>query len=78
MDWFWIKKAIKWSETSLKVTKKNGYYLDTLAQLYYKDDQKDKAIKTQKSALSAMKGEEDSSVYEEMQEVLDKMQNGTY
>lgn len=73
-----IKKAIKWSETSLKVTKKNGYYLDTLAQLYYKDDQKDKAIKTQKSALSAMKGEEDSSVYEEMQEVLDKMQNGTY
>lgn len=73
-----IKKAIKWSETSLKVTKKDGYYLDTLAQLYYKDGQKDKAIKTQKSALSAMKGEEDSSVYEEMQEVLDKMQNGTY
>lgn len=73
-----IKKAIMWSEMSLKVTKNNGYYLDTLAQLYYKDNQKDKAIMTQKLALSAMEGDESTDVYQEMQEVLNKMQNGTY
>jgi predicted Zn-dependent protease len=60
------------------ITKNNPYYLDTLAQLYYKDGQKDKAIETQKKALQYS-----STVYEEqtlndMKEVLDKMQNGTY
>lgn len=73
-----IKKAIKWSETSLKVYKQNGYYLDTLAQLYYKDGQKEKAIETQNNALKAMKGNEESKAYMEMKNVLDKMKKGTY
>jgi len=73
-----LKSAITWSEYSLMITKNNPYYLDTLAQLYYKDGQKDKAIETQKKALQYS-----STVYEEqtlndMKEVLDKMQNGTY
>ena len=73
-----IKNAIKWSEASLKVNKTNSYYLDTLAQLYYKDGQKEKAIDTQNKALTAMKGEEESVTYIEMKNVLVKMQNGTY
>lgn len=73
-----IKKAIKWSETSLKISKDNGYYLDTLAQLYYKDGQKELAIKTQKQALEAMKEYQESDTYIEMQDVLNKMKNGTY
>lgn len=73
-----IRKAIKWSETSLKLDKNNGYYLDTLAQLYYKNGQKELAISTQKKALENMKGTEDSSTYQEMQDVLTKMQNGSY
>lgn len=73
-----IKKAIKWSETSLKLEKNNGYYLDTLAQLYYKNGQKEIAIKTQKQALENMKDYQDSDTYQEMQDVLTKMQNGSY
>jgi len=73
-----IQKAIKWSETSLKLEKNNGYYLDTLAQLYYKDGQKELAIKTQKQALEAMKEYQESETYLEMQDVLAKMQNGSY
>lgn len=73
-----IKKAIKWSETSLKLEKNNGYYLDTLAQLYYKNGQKEIAIKTQKQALEAMKEYQESETYIEMQGVLTRMQNGSY
>lgn len=73
-----IKKAITWSETGLKVTKNNGYFLDTLAQLYFKDGQKEKAIATQKQALLAMKGDEESETYIEMKAVLQKMEKGTY
>lgn len=73
-----IKKAIQWSENSLKIEKNNPYFLDTLAQLYYKNSQKELAISTQKKALDLIKGEEDSAAYEEMKEVLIKMQNGTY
>ncbi|RZJ50841.1 MAG: hypothetical protein EOO44_15620 [Flavobacterium sp.] len=73
-----LKSAIIWSEYSLMITKNNPYYLDTLAQLYYKDGQKEKAIETQKKALQYS-----STVYEEetlndMKTVLEKMQNGTY
>jgi hypothetical protein len=73
-----IKKAIQWSENSLKIEKDNAYYLDTLAQLYYKNGQKELAIATQKKALNNMKDEEDSSTYQEMKDVLNRMQNGTY
>ena len=72
-----INKAIKWSEASLKLNKNNGYYLDTLAQLYYKNGQKELAIKTQKEAVKAM-GDEDMATLQDLKEVLVKMENGTY
>ncbi|NJM79513.1 MAG: hypothetical protein HC854_07735 [Flavobacterium sp.] len=46
--------------------------------MYYKDNQKEKAIATQKEALLAMKGEEESEAYIEMKAVLQKMETGTY
>ena len=73
-----IRKAINWSETSLKLEKQNGYYLDTLAQLYYKNNQKELAITTQKLALEAMQDSQDSDIYMEIKAVLIKMQNGSY
>ena len=77
-DTLLIKKAIQWSEASLKIEKGNPYFLDTLGQLYYKNGQKELAIATQKKALDAMKDEEDSATYQEMKDVLNRMQNGTY
>ncbi|PBJ13213.1 hypothetical protein [Flavobacterium sp. ACN6] len=73
-----LKDAIKWSEYSLVVTKNNPYYLDTLAQLYYKDGQKQKAIETQTLAVKylAVVGEEETA--DEIKETLAKMQNGSY
>ncbi|VXB93584.1 conserved hypothetical protein [Flavobacterium sp. 9AF] len=70
-----IKKAIKWSELSNEVTKNNGYFLDTLAQLYYKDGQKQKAIKTEEEAIKVMNnlGEYGSDSLMEMEIVLKKM-----
>lgn len=72
-----IKKAIKWSESSLRIEKNNPYYLDTLAQLYYKNGEKHKAIATQEKAVefSSEMGDETKS---ELKEVLVKMKNGTY
>jgi len=72
-----IKKAIKWSESSLRIEKNNPYYLDTLAQLYYKNGEKQKAISTQEQALkfSEIMGEETKS---DLETVLEKMKNGTY
>lgn len=72
-----IKKAIQWSESSLRIEKNSPYYLDTLAQLYYKNGEKQKAIRTQEQALkfSDIIGEETKA---EMEAVLEKMKNGTY
>ena len=73
----YLKKAIAWSEYSLIINKENAYYLDTLAQLYYKDGQKEKAIKTQKEAIKySTEIEEETAA--ELKEVLIKMENGTY
>lgn len=74
----YLKDAIKWSEYSLVVTKNNPYYLDTLAQLYYKDGQKQKAIETQTLAVKYLDTAVDLETAEEIKEVLSKMQNGTY
>lgn len=72
-----VKKAIKWSESSLIIDKNNPYCLDTLAQLYYKNGEKQKAIATQEQALKFS-----SDILEEtkvnMETVLEKMKNGTY
>jgi hypothetical protein len=73
-----IKEAIKWSEYSLIVTKNNPYYLDTLAQLYYKDGQKDKAIATQTLAVKYLNPNVEEEMAREIKDVLTKMQNGTY
>jgi len=73
-----LKSAITWSEYSLAVTKNNPYYLDTLAQLYYKDGQKEKAIQTQTLAVTYLTPEVEEQTAIEIKETLSKMQNGTY
>jgi hypothetical protein len=73
-----LKSAIIWSECSLIVTKNNTYYLDTLAQLYYKDGQKQKAIETQKLAVKYLTAEVEQETADEMRETLKKMEDGTY
>lgn len=74
----YIKAAIAWSEYSLLITKNNPYYLDTLAQLYYKDGQKNKAIETQLLAVKYIGSVYDEQTASEIRETLSKMQNGTY
>lgn len=73
-----IKNAIKWSETSLAIEKENAYFLDTLAQLYYKNGQKERAIQTQLIAIEKIDQVYESETKEQMKNVLTKMQNGTY
>jgi hypothetical protein len=73
-----LKSAINWSEYSLMVTKNNPYYLDTLAQLYYKDGQKQKAIETQTLAVKYLSTEVEAETAAEIRETLLKMQDGTY
>jgi hypothetical protein len=73
-----LKSAISWSEYSLIVAKNNPYYLDTLAQLYYKDDQKQKAIETQALAVKYLNDTVEEETATEIKETLTKMQNGTY
>jgi len=74
----YIKKAINWSECSLVLNKNNPYYLDTLAQLYYKDGQKDKAISTQTLAVKYINEDVEEQTATDIRETLSKMQNGTY
>ncbi|TDW49748.1 hypothetical protein EV144_102171 [Flavobacterium sp. 270] len=74
----YLKPAIQWSEYSLAVTKNNPYYLDTLAQLYYKDGQKQKAIETQTLAVKYLNSLVEEQTASEIRETLSKMQNGTY
>ncbi|MEN2399702.1 hypothetical protein GKZ90_0007930 [Flavobacterium sp. MC2016-06] len=74
----YLKAAIQWSEYSLIVTKNNAYYLDTLAQLYYKDGQKQKAIETQTLAVKFLNVDVEEETASEIRETLNKMQNGTY
>ena len=73
-----LKSAITWSEYSLVVTKNNPYYLDTLARLYYKDGQKQKAIETQTLAIKYLSAEIEAETATEIRETLTKMQDGTY
>ncbi|MCC9062974.1 hypothetical protein [Flavobacterium piscisymbiosum] len=74
----YIKKAINWSECSLVLNKNNPYYLDTLAQLYYKDGQKEKAITTQTLAVKYVNEDVEEQTATDIRETLSKMQNGTY
>lgn len=73
-----VKKAIKWSESSLIIERNNAYYLDTLAQLYYKNGEKEKAIKTQELAIKYADTTVEGATKSEMGDVLQRMKNGTY
>ena len=74
-----IKKAIEWSEMSLKLSRNNSYYMDTLAQLYYKNGDKQKAISMQEDAIKNYKDAEvNPDSLAEMKNVLEKMKSGTY
>jgi len=74
-----IKKAIEWSEMSLKLARNNSYYMDTLAQLYYKNGDKQKAISIQEDAIKYFKDiDTNPDTLNEMKNVLQKMKNGTY
>lgn len=73
-----IQKAIKWSETSLRLIVDNSYYLDTLAQLYYKNGEKEKGILWEQKAIDAARIISDSDQVATYQEVLEKMKNGKY
>lgn len=72
-----LKNAIKWSETSLIIEKDSPYYLDTLAQLYYRNGEKEKAILTEQKAIDNIKDGTLEQI-EEYKLVLEKMKNGTY
>lgn len=74
-----IKKAIEWSEMSLKLSRNNAYYIDTLAQLYYKSGEKQKAISLQEEAIKNFKdNDSDPETLSEMKNVLNKMKSGNY
>ena len=74
-----IKKAIEWSEMSLKLSRNNSYYMDTLAQLYYKNGEKQKAILTQEEAVKNYKDSDvNPDTLTEMKNVLEKMRSGNY
>lgn len=74
----WLVKAIYWSEISLQIEKNNGYYLDTLAQLYYINGEKQKGITTQENALKNFIKENDPEVFEKMKMTLKQMIKGNY
>ncbi|AWI25501.1 hypothetical protein HYN49_06095 [Flavobacterium pallidum] len=73
-----LKEAIRWSEASLRIEIKNAYYLDTLAQLYYLNGQKQKAIFTEERAASAAGELDDPEIKLKYEEILQKMKQGTY
>lgn len=73
-----LNKAITWSETSLVIEKNNHYYLDTLAQLYYLNGDKQKGIQYEQKAIDAALVSSDTSTLEDYKAVLEKMKNGTY
>ena len=73
-----LNKAINWSETSLVIEKNNHYYLDTLAQLYYLNGDKQKGIQYEQKAIDAALVSPDTSTLEDYKTVLEKMKNGTY
>ena len=73
-----LEKAIKWSECSLQIEKNNGYYLDTLAQLYYRNGATQKGIETQEKAIANFVKDNDPETYEKMTITLDQMKKRTY
>jgi hypothetical protein len=73
-----IQKALEWSQLSNKIEKNNYYCLDTLAQLYYKNGQKELAISTEIEAIALARKNEDEENAVQFEEVLQKMKTNTY
>lgn len=73
-----IKDAIAWSKYSLMLTKNHPDYLDTLAQLYYRNGQKKKAIATQELAVKYLENGDRDTDDNRIRKTLLKMKNGTY
>lgn len=73
-----LSPAIKWSQTSLLIEQNNYFYLDTLAQLYYKNGQHDLGTATEQKAYDLAVVAADTLSIDEFKVVLDKMKNGTY
>lgn len=73
-----IKKALQWSATSLLLQKSNHYFLDTYAQLLYRNGEKDKAISYEQKAIDAAINAKSEELVEEYSHVLQTMKNGTY
>ena len=73
-----LTDAIKWSEISLVIEKDNYFYLDTLAQLYYLNGQKELAISTEQKAIDGATKGLGYETAEEFRLVLEKMKNNTY
>ncbi|PIF30098.1 hypothetical protein CLU81_0499 [Flavobacterium sp. 9] len=73
-----IKDAILWSEYSSAVTENKVYHFNTLAQLYYIDGEKQRAITTQELAVKLLNDDVDKKTANEIRETLTKMQNGSY
>lgn len=72
-----IQKAIKWSEASLKIEKNEHNCLDTLAQLYYMNNEKGRAVTTEQKAIDAVKSTDEKRA-KEYSDILGKMKNGNY
>lgn len=73
-----IQKALEWSLLGNRVEKNNYYCLDTLAQLYYKNGQKELAISTEIEAIALARKSEDEENAIQFEEVLQKMRTNTY
>lgn len=73
-----IKKALQWSATSLVLQKENHYFLDTYAQLLYRNGEKDKAISYEQKAIDAAINAKSEELVEEYSHVLQSMKDGTY
>ena len=73
-----IKKALQWSATSLVLQNQNYYFLDTYAQLLYRNGEKDKAISYEQKAIDAAINAKSEEIVEEYSHVLQTMKDGTY
>ena len=73
-----IKKALQWSATSLVLQNQNYYFLDTYAQLLYRNNEKDKAIIYEQKAIDAAINAKSEELVEEYSHVLQSMKDGTY
>ena len=60
------------------IEQNNYFYLDTLAQLYYKNGQHDLGTATEQKAYDLAVVAADTLSIDEFKVVLDKMKNGTY